>query len=213
MYPASSWSGGKRVPTGAVDTPKHAWSNRNPARRIAIVMFSVLLAVTAGLLVFDEQSGATTAGSKVNTCSGDKLFLNAREMKTFIRHNEIRRRHHLPTFCVAPALERAARHHSEDMIRRDYFSHDTLNSTEGMQERIQSFGYRNFSLIAENIAYGGGSAGDPDKIMRSWMNSAGHRRNILDSELRQIGIGVYTGTWQGHRNVSMYTVDFGAKRH
>jgi uncharacterized protein YkwD len=44
------------------------------------------------------------------------------------------------------------------------------------------------------------------------MNSRGHKANILDRDLREIGIGVATGTYRGADGVSMYTVDFGARR-
>jgi uncharacterized protein YkwD len=48
------------------------------------------------------------------------------------------------------------------------------------------------------------------------MNSRGHKANILDRDLREIGIGVatgtYRGTYRGADGVSMYTVDFGARR-
>jgi uncharacterized protein YkwD len=66
--------------------------------------------------------------------------------------------------------------------------------------------------MAENLAYGSGSDGSPRRIMRAWMHSDGHRYNILDPQLRQIGIGVHVGIWKGHKHTSMYTVDFGAKR-
>ena len=98
------------------------------------------------------------------------------------------------------------------MIKRDYFSHDTMGSDESFAERIESFGYTDYSTMAENIAYGAGTACSARRIMRAWMHSDGHRHNILDRQLRQIGIGVHVGTWKGQKNTSVYTVDFGAKR-
>ena len=47
--------------------------------------------------------------------------------------------------------------------------------------------------------YGSGSAGTHRRLMRLWIHSDGHRRNILDPRLRKIGIGVHTGTWKDHR--------------
>ncbi len=44
------------------------------------------------------------------------------------------------------------------------------------------------------------------------MNSSGHRSNILNGKHREIGIGTYSGTFNGTRNATMYTADFGARR-
>jgi uncharacterized protein YkwD len=132
---------------------------------------------------------------------------------TFERHNGIRKRHDLPTFCLHPALQKAARYHSEDMVERDYFSHDTVNRNEDFAERIEGFGHISYSALAENIAYGAGFDGSPRSIMRAWIHSDGHRHNILDPQLRQIGVGVFVGNWKGYENTSsMYTADFGARR-
>ena len=201
----------------AASVAENPQSNHSAMKRIAILAISVLLATMAaiGFLVADQES-ATAAGGKVNRCSGGKIFLDTKEKKTFALHNEIRRQHHLPTFCVHPALEKAARDHSEDMIRRDYFSHNTKGRHESAEERIKRFGYTpqgySFYMIGENIALGSGSSGEPDSIMHSWMKSTDHRHNILNGKFREIGIGVSTGTWQGHDGVSMYTADFGVRR-
>jgi uncharacterized protein YkwD len=44
------------------------------------------------------------------------------------------------------------------------------------------------------------------------MNSPGHRRNILDRRLREIGVGTYTGQYKTYRGWTMYTADFGTRR-
>jgi uncharacterized protein YkwD len=186
-------------------------------KRVAILAVSVLLATMAaiGVLAADQESASATGG-KVNRCGGGTIFLGAKEKKTFALHNEIRRHHHLPTFCVHPTLEKTARDHSEDMIRKDYFSHDTKGRNETAEQRIKRFGYTpqgfSFYMVGENIAYGSGTYGEPNSIMNSWMKSTDHRHNILNGKYREIGIGVSTGTWQGHDGVSMYTADFGVRR-
>ena len=102
------------------------------------------------------------------------------------------------------------------MIRRDYFSHDTKGRNETAEARIKRFGYTpqgySYYMVGENIAYGSGTYGEPDSIMNSWMKSTDHRHNILNGKYREIGIGVSTGTWQGHDGVSMFTADFGVWR-
>jgi uncharacterized protein YkwD len=79
----------------------------------------------------------------------------------------------------------AARGHSADMAARDYFSHTTLEGVD-FATRITNAGYR-WRGAAENIAKGQRTPAD---VMDSWMNSAGHRANILNCGYQDIGVGV-----------------------
>jgi uncharacterized protein YkwD len=186
-------------------------------QRAAILIISVLVAVLAavGVSAANPERAQAAGGGHVKTCDGGEIFLSQKEKKTFVLHNQIRRERGLPAFCVHPKLQKAARAHSEDMIRRDYFSHDTKGRQESACERIRRYGY-NWQLCAENIALGSGSSGEPDSIMRGWMRSEGHRRNILNRKLREIGIGTHTGTftYEGtdYKDTTMYTADFGTSR-
>ncbi len=86
------------------------------------------------------------------------------------------------------ALDAAARGHSADMAANDYFSHTGLDG-RSFGDRIRAAGYPGGS-IAENIAAGQGSA---SSAMASWMESSGHRANILNCSFRHIGVGVARG--------------------
>ena len=82
-------------------------------------------------------------------------------------------------------LCRVARYKSQDMIDKGYFSH--TSPTYGSPFRMmESFGIQ-FSAAGENIAYGQST---PQAVMNAWMNSAGHRANILSPSYNQIGVGV-----------------------
>jgi uncharacterized protein YkwD len=179
----------------------------------ASVSFAALLA--AGVSRVDPDHAQGAGGGYVRECGGGTVFLNEGEKRIFVLHNRIRRTHDLKPFCVHPSLERAARAHSEDMVDRDYFRHDTKGG-KTFDERLQRYGYDSEGyghyLVGENIAYGSDSRGEPESTMRRWMNSDGHRRNILDFEFRQIGIGTHTGDYRGLGVVSMYTADFGIRR-
>ncbi|HEX5849751.1 MAG TPA: CAP domain-containing protein [Rubrobacter sp.] len=203
---------GSAAPDGAAGIPNLAPSDGHAGKHLVVVAMSLFLAVASMVLICGQQGEAATAGGEVATCGGGSIYLSAKERETFKRHNAIRGRQDLPRFCLHPALQKAARHHSEDMVKRDYFSHDTMGRNEDFSERIESFGYTSYSTLAENIAYGSGSDGSPSRIMRAWMRSDGHRRNILDPRLRQIGIGVFVGNWKGREGTSMYTADFGARQ-
>jgi uncharacterized protein YkwD len=180
-------------------------------RYLAFLLIAVALAVAATTVLATPPPAEAAGGGDVRKCGGGKIFLNADEKRTFTLHNRERRDRNMRTFCVHPKLQKAARSHSKDMIRRDYFSHDTKGRNESACERIRRFGYR-YRYCAENIAWGSGPKGEPDSIMRAWMNSSGHRSNILNGKHREIGIGTHTGTFNGTRNATMYTADFGARR-
>ncbi|HKH10974.1 MAG TPA: CAP domain-containing protein [Rubrobacter sp.] len=180
-------------------------------RHLALLLVAVAVAVAATTFLATPPAAEAAGGGNVRKCGGGKIFLKADEMRVFALHNRERRERNLRALCVHPALERAARAHSKDMIRRDYFSHNTKGRNESSCQRVRRFGYR-YSRCAENIAWGSGPKGEPDSIMRMWMGSNGHRANILDGKLREVGIGTYSGTFNGTRDATMYTADFGTRR-
>jgi uncharacterized protein YkwD len=84
-------------------------------------------------------------------------------------------------------LARVARAHSADMSDRDFFDHENPDGLDPF-ERAEAAGLTNAQ--AENIAHG---QPDPAAVMDDWMDSRGHRANILNCELRTLGVGVAEG--------------------
>ncbi|QGV77207.1 sigma-70 family RNA polymerase sigma factor [Streptomyces ficellus] len=85
-------------------------------------------------------------------------------------------------------LDTAAQRHSEDMAARGYFDHTSPDGTDP-GDRVTAAGYQ-WSTYGENIARGQQSAAS---VMESWMNSPGHRANILNCSFKEIGLGVHQG--------------------
>jgi uncharacterized protein YkwD len=85
---------------------------------------------------------------------------------------------------VDDRLTAAAQAHAEDMSERDYFSHDSRDGRT-FDQRIRDAGYP--SPGAENIARGARTA---EQVMQMWMDSDGHRRNILNCDLTTLGVGL-----------------------
>ena len=84
-------------------------------------------------------------------------------------------------------LSRVARYKSADMATKNYFSH--TSPTYGSPFRMmESFGIK-YSSAGENIAYGQKT---PQQVMTAWMNSPGHRSNIMSPSYSQIGVGYAT---------------------
>lgn len=84
-------------------------------------------------------------------------------------------------------LDRVARTHSQDMADRGYFDHTSLDGRSPW-DRLEGAGY--FDGSGENIAAGQSSAAS---VMGSWMNSSGHRANILNCDSTTIGVGIGHG--------------------
>lgn len=80
-------------------------------------------------------------------------------------------------------LARAAQAHARDMANGGYFSHDSRDG-RSFADRILAAGYPGPG--GENIAYGQSS---PDEVVRDWMDSPGHRENILNCEFTTLGVG------------------------
>lgn len=90
-----------------------------------------------------------------------------------------------------PLLERAALLHSRDMVQRGFFEHDTPDGRTP-QDRIFATGYvtGRGRATGENLAWGEGFRASPNEIVKGWMNSPGHRKNILRAQFDEIGIGI-----------------------
>jgi uncharacterized protein YkwD len=130
--------------------------------------------------------------------------------------NQIRVAHHLVPLALSPNLNAAARQHSDDMLAKGYFAH---NSSDGEQfwQRIKTFypepqyGYWS---VGENLYWTSGAASATDS-MKAWMASPPHRANILDPAWRQIGIATVssadaTGVF-GNVDATVITTDFGVR--
>ena len=106
------------------------------------------------------------------------------ETEVFNLVNQQRKSNGLPALTYNWEVARCARYKSQDMINKGYFSHTspTYGSPFNMME---NFGIK-FSAAAENIAKGQRT---PQEVMNAWMNSSGHRANILSKNVTQIGVG------------------------
>lgn len=122
-------------------------------------------------------------GQKINIPSIDDV--KALEQKVIDLVNQQRANNGLQALKANWEVCRVARYKSQDMIDKKYFAHQspTYGSPFNMME---SFGIK-FSAAGENIAYGQRT---PQEVMNSWMNSPGHRSNILNPTYNQIGVGV-----------------------
>ena len=171
-----------------------------------------VLAAVSALLTVGAPSASAAGGCHAANASVSKAAKRALVRATLCVVNSQRVRNHLRPLRLSRKLSRAARRHSRAMAHRRFFSHTSLSGASFV-DRIRSTGYlaraRSWS-VGENIAYGSGGRATPRAIGGAWMNSPGHRANILSSSFRAIGIGIALGTPVG-RGGATYTTDFGRR--
>ncbi len=130
--------------------------------------------------------------------------------------NQIRERNRIRPLAFNDDLRQSASAHSASMVRSRSFSHYAGGST--VTSRVARSGYlasASSFRVAENIGAGEGRRyGSPIAIVRTWMGSPPHRYNILDSGLRDFGVGVARGDPLGAgSNAATYTLIFATRSH
>jgi uncharacterized protein YkwD len=98
--------------------------------------------------------------------------------------NVERQRVGVPPLVANPALTRAAQDYAGVMGDGTCFAH---NCDGTLGSRIDRAGYKDWTALAENIALGHTT---PEIVMAAWMNSSGHRTNILNGTYKEIGVGL-----------------------
>ncbi|HYG74296.1 MAG TPA: CAP domain-containing protein [Planctomycetota bacterium] len=99
-------------------------------------------------------------------------------------------------------LMKAARDHSANMAKQNILSHEL--DGKGAEDRIKELGYE-FFTVGENVAYNDAS---PQAAVDSWMQSPGHRANILKRDFTEIGVGIV----KNEQGEPYYTQVFGRPR-
>ena len=143
---------------------------------------------------------------------------NSLSRSTVCLLNRQRARRGLRKLRLNERLSKAARQHTADMVKRNYFSHNSRSGSD-VVDRLTRTGYMRGArswTVGENLAWGSGSRSTPREIVAAWMNSPGHRSNILQRRFREIGIGTVFGTpnrssSSAGRAAATYTTTFGAR--
>jgi uncharacterized protein YkwD len=110
-----------------------------------------------------------------------------------------RRAHGVRPVHTDTRLYRAAIRHSRDMVAMRYFAHESRSGAR-FSSRIAHTGWMNGRgrwAVGENLGWGSATQATPRSIVAAWMNSAGHRKNLLDPRYHVIGIGIASGAPAG----------------
>lgn len=138
-----------------------------------------------------NHSTADKIPEKDNTPTESAISQQAQEVLKLV--NEERAKQGLKSLKLSTTLTSIATVKSKDMAVNNYFSH--TSPTYGSPfEMLQHFGV-SYRSAGENIAAGQKNA---QEVMNAWMNSSGHRANILNSSYTELGVGYYAGGSYGH---------------
>lgn len=131
--------------------------------------------------------------------------------------NKERAKRHLRALRVNMRLVRAARSHSGDMGKNQFFAHDSSNG-QSWSKRIIRNGYKRtgcrYWKAGENIYYGSGLYSSPYVVVKAWMRSSAHRRVILTKNFRDVGAGAVKcedGYGECNGAVWFFTLDVGRR--
>jgi uncharacterized protein YkwD len=175
-------------------------------RRRCIVLALLALALVA------------PAGARAADCPGADIVpaadnLPAIGQATLCLLNEQRAEHGMKSLRTNTRLGSASISYSQRMVAQAFFSHEAPDGTTLVQ-RLTSVGYLDGGddwVVGENIGWGQGPLSTPRSMVEAWMNSAGHRRNILSGDYAEIGLGLALGTPEDATWGATYTTDFGHK--
>jgi uncharacterized protein YkwD len=134
--------------------------------------------------------------------AADARGLSSSESSLLQAMNGVRMSHGLAPLRLDVRLLGAARGHSADMMRRQYFAHGSLAS------RVLARGARG-PLFGEDLAWGTGVTAQ--WVVDRWLASPAHRANLLRPGFRRVGIGISFGTFAGHGDAAVVTADFAGR--
>lgn len=194
--------------------PSHDPRRERRRRRRRPALVTALLTITATL-----PSSAVPA-SAVAACRYQYVVPSPRNVvkvsaATRCLINRERTRRGRAALVRSGELRKAARRHARRMVRRRFFAHVSPDGSTLLSRVTGGTSYlsdtRGFAL-AENLNWGVSQRATPRQIVRGWMRSSAHRRNVLDRRYRHIGIGVVPGAPTPVRGrAATYTTVFGKR--
>lgn len=175
---------GPRIPTLAAVSPR--------------IHITIVLALAATALATVTLLAAAPAAPAARSAA-----LSGPEQALLAEMNRVRAAHGRSPLHVDRRLQRAARAHSADMLRRDYFAHGRVAA------RLAHYGVR-ARRVGENLAWGSGSLASARAMVQAWLRSPDHRANLLRRGFTRVGVAAPAGRFQGW-TARVATADFAGR--
>ena len=132
----------------------------------------------------------------------------------FCLMNAMRENAGMPRLREQEQLTRASTAHSQDMVEKKYFAHDSQDGRD-LVARLTAGGYiveDQQWVVGENLAWGSGALATPRALVNAWMNSPPHRANLLSADFQEVGLGLVLGTPRPEAEDGVtVTTDFGTR--
>ena len=150
------------------------------------------LLATATCITLAQTTTASSAGTRLHNAHLESdthvlIAQNAKQSELLNLINNVRREHNLEPLSFSESLASAAQVHVEDIVEHNYGPTHTGSDGSSVRDRAEREGYPT-QFVGENVAAGHDSVED---TFEQWMNSRGHRENILNSNYTEAGIGYY----------------------
>ena len=153
---------------------------------VAVIMLVAAIGGPQRLRAYAQGDGGCSTSTRIPMPDA----LEQARTATLCLINRERAAHGLPALAMDARLTQASQQHADDTGKRNFYDH---TNPDGLKPaaRVYAQGLApHGTTVAENIHWGTGWLGTPREIVRDWMNSPGHRRNILRAEVSHVGVGI-----------------------
>jgi uncharacterized protein YkwD len=177
-------------------------------RRAVTLLATAVVALAAPAGAHASAGDAACPGADLVPAAGNLAQVG---QATLCLLNNERAAARLRPLAYSAALTQPSAAYSTRMVSEDFFAHESPDGTT-LESRLTAAGYISPDgdwFVGENLAWGQGNLATPRAIAVAWMNSPGHRHNILQPEFTEVGVGIVPGTPGDATWGATYTTDFG----
>lgn len=176
-----------------------------PRRQLATVAALAALALCAPA----TASAGDCAGADVVPAADNVAVVG---QATLCLLNQQRAAHGLGALVENASLSNASKGYSQRMIAQGFFDHESPDGGT-LVDRLTAAGYLGSDdawVVGENIGWGQATLATARSMVNAWMDSPGHRANLLSGDFTEVGLGLALGTPADQTWGATYTTDFGA---
>lgn len=151
-----------------------------------------IVPVTLGTAPVTSAQAGVEDLAQVKEVSEQPAAMDPLEQAVFAEVNRVRLEHGVGALRGSALLHRAARNHSEQMLYENFFAHIDKNGKD-VVDRLRAQGMGEFRSAGENIYMGRNISNLVESLVQGWLQSPGHRKNLLSPNYQETGVGIVMG--------------------
>ena len=177
---------------------KRLLENSTPGQVITLLVTSEsgnafeIVPVTLGAAPITPADAGVVDPAQVKEVAEQAAAMNQLEQAIFAEVNRVRLELGVAALRGSALLQRAARSHSEQMLSGNFFSHIDKNGQD-VVDRLRVQGMEEFRSAGENIYMGRNISNLVESVVQGWLQSPGHRKNLLSPNYQETGVGIAMG--------------------